>query len=146
MANQGEFADGDVLSAADLNAFRQVTILNDTISVANATNVTPTFSTEIIDVGGWHSTGSSDIVVPYDGVYTVIANAVGFSSARGLVNIFIGGAVVASTDLDGAARDISCAITATASASAVVNLQLFQNSGSTQTPVVTFSVELVRRI
>lgn len=144
MANQGDFAAGQVLTAAELNAFRQVTVLEDTISVPNGTNTTASFSTELIDVGGWHSSGSPNIVVPYDGVYTITANVYSFASARGLVNISTPTDVLASTDVD-PARDISCSVTRTLTASTNVSLVLFQASGVTQTPRVTFSMELVRR-
>jgi len=146
MADQGDFTSGSVLTAAELNAFRQVTILQDTITVANATNVTPAFSTELIDVGGWHASGASTIVAPYDGVYLVTANARFMNSAnRALVEILVGVTEWFSSDNANGANDLSCGGHLTMSASDAVSLLLYQNSGSSKTPVVTFSLELVRR-
>ena len=146
MTNQGDFSSGDVLTAAELNAFRQVTILQDTISVANGTNVFPTFSTELIDVGGWHASGAASIVAPYDGIYLAIANVVGINSNnRALVNILVNGSNRASLDNNSGGYDLSASAHLELNATDLVTVSLFQSSGGTQTPVVTFSLELVRR-
>jgi len=146
MADQGDFASGSVLTAAELNAFRQVTILQDTITVANATNVIPNFSTELIDVGGWHASGASTIVAPYDGVYLVTANVRSIdSNNRALVNVLVNANLQFSSDNNTGGYDLSAAGHLSLSASDAVSVIIFQTSGVTKTPVVTFSMELVRR-
>ena len=78
MANQGDFSSGDVLTAADLNGFTQVTALADSTSLSiPATTVTPlTYTSEIIDVGGWHSTSTNTarITPTLNGVYLIVAS------------------------------------------------------------------------
>ena len=148
--NLADAADATVGAiGADVAEVQLVTILQDTISLANGTNVTPSFSTEIIDAGGWHGAGSNSIVAPYDGVYLITANVVGVDSTnRALVNIVNAttAATLASDDNNSGGFDLSAAVHAKIDASDQIRLLLFQNSGVTKTPVVTFTMSLVRRL
>jgi hypothetical protein len=149
MANQGDFASGAVLTAADLNAFSKVTVLNAaSVSVINMTSVRPAFPSEVIDVGDWHSnsTNNNRITVDSDGVYLITYNVVGLNSsgARGLIDLYRNAVKIASTDNDTGALDLSVTAHDLATAGDFYEAVLWQNSGSTQTPSVTFSVQLVR--
>ena len=145
MANQGDFSSGDVLTAAELNAFSQVTVCRDSFSVPNTTNTTVNFSTELVDVGGWHSGTSANITPDIDGIYLITANAQGTDSTnRALINLFIAGSVVASTDDNAGGFDLSLAVHYPITAGQSVSLQCWQNSGSTKTPTFTLGVQLLR--
>jgi len=73
MTYQGQFQAGDVLQASDLNSFRAITVLQDSLTVPNSTFTIMAFGsgTEIIDVGGWHdtSTNNTRITPNIAGVY-----------------------------------------------------------------------------
>ena len=145
MTNQGDFASGDVLNAADLNAFTQVTVLRDSFSVPNTTNTTIDFSTELVDVGGWHSGTSATITPDIDGIYLITANAQSTDSVnRALINVFVGGTVAASSDDNSGGFDLSVAVHYPIASGESVSLQCWQNSGSTKTPTFTLGVQLLR--
>ena len=146
MADQGTFQSGDVLTAADLNAFTQVTIVRQNgLSVPNTTNTTPSFNIEDIDVGNWHTGSSAYIIVPYDGIYLVTANARNLNgTTRGLCVITVNGASLADQDTDGG-NDHSVAVVAEMSASDNVTMFVWQQSGTTRSVDVRLSVQLVRR-
>ena len=147
MANQGDFTSGTVLTADDLNEFSQITVVKQSsASIPNTTNTTPTFATEIIDVGGWHAASANNITPDITGIYLITANVVGLNSAnRGLVNIIVVSTVVASIDNNDGAFDLSCTVHASVTAGEAISLQLWQNSGSTATPDITFSAQLIRK-
>ena len=145
MANQGTFQSGDVLTAADLNGFTQVTALRDSFDVPNATNTTIDFSTELVDVGGWHSAGSSNITPDVDGIYLITANAQSTDSTnRALINVFLASTVIASTDNGNGGNDLSIAVHYPIASGESITLQCWQNSGTTKTPTFTLGVQLVR--
>jgi len=145
MANQGDFSSGDVLTAADLNAFTQVTVCRDSFSVLNNTNTTINFSTELVDVGGWHSGTSANITPDIDGIYLITANAQSTDSVnRALINLYAGGAIVASSDDNSGGFDLSVAVHYPITAGQNVSLTCYQNSGSTKTPTFTLGVQLIR--
>jgi hypothetical protein len=145
VTNQGDFTAGDVLQASDLNAFTQVTVCRDTFSVPNGTNTTINFSTELVDVGGWHS-GTSAVITPdIDGIYLITANAQSTDSVnRALINLYIGGAIRASSDDNSGGFDLSLAVHYPITAGQNVSLVCYQNSGSTKTPTFTLGVQLIR--
>jgi hypothetical protein len=148
MAYQGTFAAGQVLTAAELNALGAVCVLEDTFTVATSTNVDCGFGagTEIIDKGDWHDTVTNNgrIYVPADGIYMVTASAyqlVG-SPNLGRILVFQNGAATfgqyCAQNIDSTATFIAdCA------ANDYFNVRVWQNSGSTRTPVVRFAVWLV---
>jgi hypothetical protein len=145
MTNQGDFTAGDVLQASDLNAFTQVTVCRNTFSVPNNTNTTVNFSTELVDVGGWHSGTSANITPDINGIYLVTANAQSTDSVnRALINLYIGGAIAASSDDNSGGFDLSAAVHYPITAGQSVALTCYQNSGSTKTPTFTLGVQLVR--
>mgnify|MGYP003142934005 CR=1 len=148
MANQGEFQSSSVLLAADLNAFSQVTILRNTDDVPNNTNHSVVFDTELIDVGGWHSGSSTAIQPDVTGVYLLTANAlnVNNSTGRGLINLFVDSTVVASSDDNDGAHDLSVAAHYPVTSGQAITLQCYQNSGSTKTGVTfMLSAQLIRK-
>jgi hypothetical protein len=146
MTNQGDFTAGDVLQAADLNAFTQLTICRDSQSVPNATNTTVVFTTELVDVGGWHTGTSAQITPDIDGVYLITANAQSTDSVnRALINVYVGSTIVASSDDNSGGFDLSVAVHYPITAGTNVSLVCYQNSGTTKTPTFTLGVQLVRR-
>lgn len=145
MTNQGDFTAGDVLEAADLNAFTQVTVCRDSFSVPNATNTTVNFSTELVDVGGWHTGTSANITPDINGIYLITANAQSTDSVnRALINLYVGGTIVASSDDNSGGFDLSAAVHYPITAGTNVALTCYQNSGSTKTPTFTLGVQLLR--
>lgn len=144
MAYQGTFVAGQTLTASELNGYGNVTIAQvENFTVNNVTNTNVTFDTEIVDVDGWFAPSSTSITPDISGIYLVTCNVLNLSSARGLVNVFRGGVVVASEDQD-PAGDLSVAVHLSITSGQSVNVQLFQNSGSTQTPDVSLGVQLIR--
>ncbi len=145
MAYQGDFTSGDVLNAADLNGFGNVTILRQNgLSVPNTTNVYPAFDIEDIDVSNWHTGTNSYLTVDLAGVYLVTANARNLNgTSRGLIVIQVNGAAAADQDVNGG-RDLSCSVVLGLSASDQVRMLVWQQSGSTQTPDVRLTCQLVR--
>tara|TARA_R110002012_G_scaffold168079_3_gene331477 strand:- start:2319 stop:2762 length:444 start_codon:yes stop_codon:yes gene_type:complete len=145
MTYQGLFTGGNILNASDLNGFGNVTIAKvSNVSVANNTNVTISFDTEIVDVDGWFAPTSTFITPDITGIYLITCNVVDLNSGnRGLVNVYVGSTIVASEDQDGG-RDFSVAVHASVTAGQSMSAIVYQNSGSTQTPDVTLSVQLIR--
>jgi flagellar basal body rod protein FlgF len=145
MAYQGTFAAGATLTASDLNGYGNVTIAKvSNVSVPNSTNTTIAFDTEIVDVDGWFAPTSTNITPDITGIYLITCNVVSLdSNNRGLVNVQVGGATIASEDQDGG-RDFSVAVHASVTSGQNINAIVFQNSGSTQTPDVTLGVQLIR--
>ena len=148
MTNQGSFQSGQVLDAASLNAFACVTMVEGSSSVANNTNTTLTFATEVIDVDNWFTSGGNTITPTLDGIYAVVGNGLNFNSAnRALINIRHDGDVIASQDNSTGAFDLSCMVYAKHTVDqAGFQLQVYQNSGSTVNPFFRFAVHLVRAL
>jgi hypothetical protein len=150
MTNQGDFQSGDILTAADLNGFSQVTIAyEDAVSVPNTTNTVPNLTNELIDVGGWHSnvTNPDRITVDLDGVYLINLSIYGLDlggTSRGLGVIYKSGAPIASFDVDGGPRDFTASVFDVASSGQYYTCQIYQSSGSTKDCDVRLSVMLVR--
>lgn len=145
MANQGDFTSGSVLTAAELNAFTQVTVCRDSYTVPNATNTTVNFSTELVDVGGWFSGTSAAITPDIDGIYLITANAQSTDSVnRALINLYVGGTIVASSDDNSGGFDLSVAVHYPITSGTNVSMTCYQNSGSTKTPTFTLGVQLLR--
>ena len=145
MAYQGTFVAGSTLTASDLNGYGNVTIAKvDNFTVNNSTNTTVTFDTEVVDVDGWFAASSTNITPDITGIYLITCNVVNLNSAnRGLVNVQVAGATIASEDQTGG-RDFSVAVHALVTSGQNIRCQIFQNSGSTQTPDVTLGVHLIR--
>ena len=145
MAYQGSFTSGDVLNAADLNGFGNVTVLRQNgLSVPNTTNTVPAFNIEDIDVSGWHTGTNGYLTVDQAGVYLVTANARNLNgTSRGIVIIQVNGAAVADQDIIGC-YDLSCSVVVGLSASDQVRMIVWQQSGSTQTPDVRLTCQMVR--
>ena len=145
MAYQGSFSSSNILNASDLNGFGNVTIAQvNNFSVLNSTNTTIVFDTEVVDVDGWFAPSSANITPDITGIYLITCNVISLDSGnRGLVNVQVAGATVASEDQDGG-RDFSVAVHASVTSGQNINCQIFQNSGSTQTPDVTLSAQLIR--
>ena len=145
MANQGDFTSGSVLTAAELNAFTQVTVCRDSFSVPNNTNTTVNFSTELVDVGGWHTGTSANITPDINGIYLITANAQSTDSVnRALINVFVAGTIVASSDDNSGGFDLSVAVHYRITAGQSVSMLCYQTSGSTKTPTFTLGVQLLR--
>ena len=129
----------------------EVTIVEETVTMANATNTNPAFNTEIIDVGGRHASGSSNIYIPYDGIYLLTASMYAVNSAnRALITIRknSGGSAsdIASQDNNSGGYDLTVSTQEKLLSGDYVFLNMWQNSGVTQTPVVRFGVSLVRKL
>ena len=152
MSNQGQFSSSEVLTAADLNGFTMVTALQGSFSVANnqsgGQNVTFGAGSEVIDVGGWHSTSSDThkITPTVTGLYLIIGNGVNFNSPnRALINIVNAAGVIASQDNADGAFDLSVSVVSAYTVGENgFNLNCYQNSGSTVSPFFRFSVQLIR--
>jgi len=147
MANQGDFSSGDVLSAADLNGFSQVTIASGAQSIPTATNTTLSFDTEVIDVGGWFAPTSSDITPDIDGIYIISISVVGMNpgpATRTLGMIYQNATVIASYDNNSSVNDFTITAYADVTDGDDFAVVVYQNGGSTETPTATFSVHLIR--
>ncbi len=145
MAYQGNFASNSVLTASDLNGFGNVTVLRqNSLSVPNTTNTVPAFNIEDIDVSGWHTGTNGYVTVDQDGIYLVTANARNLNGfSRGLIVIDVNGTAAADQDVSGA-RDLSSSVVLAASASDQIRMVVWQQSGTTQTPDVRLTCQLVR--
>ena len=145
MAYQGTFVAGSTLTASDLNGYGNVTVLRQNgLSVPNTTNTVPAFNIEDIDVSGWHTGTNGYVTVDQDGIYLVTANARNLNgTSRGLIVIQVNGAAAADQDVTGG-RDLSCSVVLGLSASDQVGMIAWQQSGSTQTPDVRLTCQLVR--
>lgn len=145
MAYQGNFASNSVLTASDLNGFGNVTVLRqNSLSVPDTTNTVPAFNIEDIDVSGWHTGTNGYVTVDQDGIYLVTANARNLNGfSRGLIVIDVNGTAAADQDVSGA-RDLSSSVVLAASASDQIRMVVWQQSGTTQTPDVRFTCQLVR--
>lgn len=145
MAYQGNFGGGNILNASDLNEFGNVTILRqENLSVPNTSNTTPAFNVEEIDVSGWHTGTNSYLTVNLDGIYLVTANARNLGGiTRGIVIILQNSLAVADIDVAQGA-DLSLSGVFEASASDTFSMLVWQQSGSTQTPDVRLTCQLVR--
>lgn len=141
MATFGTWSSGDVLAAADLNAGLPSCLLESTSqSVANATFVSLTFSTESHDPLGWHSTTSNTerITPNIPGVYLV-------SAGTSDISFGVAGRVFIGINKNGSVQTSRFDTTATliygASTTAVVTMNgttdylyvnVYQTSGSTK--------------
>ncbi len=145
MAYQGNFASNSVLTASDLNGFGNVTVLRqNSLSVPNTTNTVPAFNIEDIDVSGWHTGTNGYVTVDQDGIYLVTANARNLNGfSRGLIVIDVNGTAAADQDVTGG-RDLSSSVVLAASASDQIRMVVWQQSGTTQTPDVRLTCQLVR--
>ena len=123
-----------------------VTICRNSFSVPTSTNTTIGFSTELVDVAGWHPAGTSANITPdIDGIYLITANAQSVDSAnRALINLYVAGSIVASQDNNSGGFDLSLAIHYPITAGQNVSIVAWQNSGSTKTPTFTLGVHLIR--
>ena len=144
----GTYSAGDVLSADSLNSFGNVTIVRQTRNIPNNSNTTIDFTGgELVDVGGWYS-NSSAIQPNVTGGYLLTANSLNLnsSSGRGLINLFVDSTIVASSDDNDGAHDLSLAAHYPITSGEQVTLQCFQNSGSTKTGVTfMLSCQLIRK-
>ena len=151
MANQGDFSSGDVLTAADLNGFSQVTLLEDSFTIPSNSNYTLNFGagTETIDVGGWHdtSTNPNRITVDLDGIYIINFNVYDLiSTNRALLNVYQNTTIIGSFDsaVGEAHNDFTFTRYASASSGDYFFGVIFQNSGSDKTADIAFAVHLIR--
>ena len=84
MAYQGQFTSGSVLTAAELNVFTPVTVLEESQSIPDATETVIAFSSAAIyDAPDWHSTtvNNSRITPDVQGIYLATAHYTTGSSA-----------------------------------------------------------------
>ena len=151
MVNQGDFSSGDVLTAADLNAFSQVTLLEESFTIPSNTNYTLDFGagTETIDVGGWHdtTTNPSRITVDLDGIYIINFNVYDLiSSNRALLNVYQNSSIIGSFDsaVGEAHNDFTFTRYVSASSGDYFSGVLYQNSGTSKTADIAFAVQLIR--
>ena len=145
MTALGDFSPGDVLTAADLNAFNNVTALYDTstIVVANTTVVNIAFGsgTELCDQSGWHSeTSNTDRITPtIAGTYLVVANAnletASFpTSSRFYVSVAKNGTNYLNSNFTSPkypGATIACTVNLNGTTD-YVSMQLYQDSGSSK--------------
>jgi hypothetical protein len=145
MAYQGDFTSGDVLNAADLNGFGNVTVLRqNSLSVPDTTNTFPAFNITDVDVSGWHTGTNSYLTVDIGGIFLLTASARNLNGiTRGIVVIRQGVSSVADLDVSGG-RDLTASVVVAASAGTQFDMFVWQQSGSTQTPNVRFTCQLVR--
>lgn len=145
MAYQGNFTGGNILNAADLNEFGNVTILRqNTLSVVNTTNTSPAFNIEDIDVSGWHTGTNNYLTVDLDGVFLLTATARNLNGVtRGITAITQDGNAIADMDTSGG-RDLTAVTAVTATSGTQFSMFVWQQSGSTQTPNVSLTCQLVR--
>ena len=136
----------------DAQAFSQATVLTDTnVVIATNTDTAITFSTEEIDVGGWHSTSTntSRVTVNDAGVYLFIANVVNIDAAvRLLLNIRKNGTTaIASTDTNNSGAlpdDASCSVHDVAAAGDYYEMTVYHSSGGDRdADRITFSAQFV---
>ena len=73
MAYQGQWQSGDVLTATDLNTFTPVTVLEFSGNISDATETLISFTTEIVDVGDWHSNSTNPSRITPDVAGTYLA-------------------------------------------------------------------------
>lgn len=124
-----------------------VTICRDSYSVASGTNIDIVFSTELVDIGGWHSGSSKDITPDVDGIYLITANGQYINSTnRSLIELKLDGANIAASDDNSGGYDHSLAIHYPVNAGQSISMICWQNSGSTVTPTFTLGVQLVRAL
>ena len=145
MTNQGDFAANDILTAADLNGFSQVTVVRQIgLSVPNATNTTPAFDVEDIDVGGWHTGTNGYLTVDLDGIFLLTASARVLSGAtRGILRIRKNGATQADIDVTGG-QQLACSTCVAASSGDQFDILIYQTSGGTVSSNVRLTCQLVR--
>mgnify|MGYP003642708913 CR=1 FL=1 len=134
------FSSGEVLTAANLNALQDVTILTATsVVIAPATSVVIPFGSEVIDVANWHSTvtNTGRITVTNAGVYLLTANVVNIDAvSRLILEIKKNGSTIASTDVwptGDAVDDASAAVHDLAAAGDYYEMAVYQNSGGNRT-------------
>ena len=153
MTNQGDFTAGDVLQASDLNAFTQVTLLEDSFTIPSNSNYTLDYGvgTETIDVGNWHSetTNPSRITVPYEGIYVINFSVYDLiSTNRALLNVYKNTGIIGSFDsaVGEAHNDFTFTKYERANANDYFYGVMYQNSGVSKTADISFAVHLIRRI
>jgi hypothetical protein len=153
MANQGDFSSGDVLTAADLNAFTQVTLLEESFVIPSNSNTTLNFGvgSTVIDVGDWHSetTNNERITVSYDGIYIINVSVYDLlSTNRALFNLFQNGVIIGSFDsgINESHNDFTFTRYVKADADDYFSGLIYQNSGVSKTTDVAFAVHLIRVI
>jgi hypothetical protein len=145
MAYQGTFVAGQTLTASELNGYGNVTVLRqNSLSVPNTTNTFPAFNIEDIDVSGWHTGTNGYLTVDVDGIFLLTATARNLNgTTRGLLVIRQGASSLADMDVSGG-RDLTTSVVVGASAGTQFDMFVWQQSGSTQTPDVRLSCQLVR--
>ena len=145
MAYQGNFTGGSILNATDLNGFGNVTVLRQNgLSVPNTTNTFPAFNIEDIDVSGWHTGTNSYLTVDIDGIFLLTASARQLNGITpGNPVIRQGASSVADMDVSGG-QDLTISVVVGAPAGTQFDMFVWQQSGSTQTPNVRLTCELVR--
>ena len=97
MATFGTFVSGQILTAAELNAGLPTCVLeNAAAALANGTDTTIPFTSEVTDLNGWHSTtvNTSRITPNIAGTYlvTMQINDVSSGITRALVKLHKNGA------------------------------------------------------
>lgn len=153
MAYQGTFSSGSVLTATELNSFRAITVLQDSLTVPNATFTIMAFGSgsEIIDVGGWHdeSTNNTRITPTVAGVYRltayldsasggtdyIIFRALKNGAAQAGVAQYFGTNIVADTNID--------LIVEANGTSDYFEVQSYQTGASSTTFACQFALELL---
>jgi len=153
MAYQGTFTSGSVLTATELNSFRAITVLQDSLTVPNATFTVMAFGsgTEIIDVGGWHdtSTNNTRITPSIAGVYRLTAY---LDSASGGADYILLRARKNGSAQSGAAQYVGTNIIADTNIDLIVEangtsdyfeVQSYQTGASSTTFTCQFALELL---
>lgn len=153
MAYQGTFTSGSVLTAAELNSFRAVTVLTGSATVPNATFTVIPFGsgTETIDVGGWHdtATNNSRITPTVAGVYRITGF---FDSASGGADYIIYRAKKNGAAQNGSAQYVGTNIVADTNINVIVEangstdyfeVEGYQTGASSTTFTCQFAMELL---
>lgn len=145
MAYQGSFVAGSTLTASDLNGYGNVTVLRQNgLSVPNTTNTFPAFNIEDVDVSGWHTGTNSYLTVDVGGIFLLTATARQLNGiTRGILVIRQNASSVADIDVTGG-QDLTTSVVVGASAGTQFDMFVWQQSGSTQTPNVRLTCQLVR--
>ena len=153
MANQGQFAAGAILTAADLNGFTPITSLtNSTTQNVPSGAFTPiTYDTELTDTLNWHSTSTntSRITPTIYGMYLVSFNGVSnTTSTRNISAIYVSGALEAKTDVSATttALDITTIVALNGTTDYVESILYQQSGGTVACGPCRFSVMLVRAL
>ena len=148
MATFGTFVSGQVLTAAELNAGLPTCVLeNAAAALANGSDTTIPFTSEVTDLNGWHSNSvnTSRITPNIAGTYlvTMQINDVSGGLTRALIKLFKNGTqptIPINTDTTGIFDDFNAVGFVTANGTTDYFEMIVLVTGSTKTAKAQFSL------